>query len=155
MIIIVLIIKSTLDGALVRKNLQSVYMKILMNHLQLILLTASFNFDWPDDVTKFYDNTRPASQVSSQILSFDCFLDQRSSNGSSKNVIELFYQKMIMYAILPFLLVFASFASWSLIYCFKKKVDKSKKKGRIVATIIILFFLVHPNIVQYMFNSFN
>ena len=71
LICLIIIIKSTLDGALIKKNLQSIYIKILMNHLQLIVLTASFDFDWPDNVTEFYDTTRPVSQVAQQILSFD------------------------------------------------------------------------------------
>ena len=105
-IIIVIIIRSTLEGALVRKNLQSVYMKILMNHLQLILLTSSFDFDWPDNVKEFYDSTKPVSQVSNQLISFDCFLDKRSE-GNDSNIIRIYWQKMIMYAVMP--LVFAFF----------------------------------------------
>ena len=101
-IIIVIIIRSTLEGALVRKNLQSVYMKILMNHLQLILLTSSFDFDWPDNVKEFYDSTKPVSQVSNQLISFDCFLDKRSENNDT-NIIRIYWQKMLMYAVMPFI----------------------------------------------------
>jgi len=45
--LIVFMIRSTLAGAVEKKNVTSIYMKILMNHLQLITLTASFNFSWP------------------------------------------------------------------------------------------------------------
>jgi hypothetical protein len=113
LIVIIFMIKSTLESALVKKNLQSVYIKILMNHLQLILLTASFNFDWPDNVTDFYDTTKPASQVSSQILSFDCFLDQRSNDNDS-NLIPIFYQKMIMYAVVPVVMVIVCTLFWNI-----------------------------------------
>ena len=44
---LVLMIRSTLAGASQLKNVQSVYYKILMNHIQLIMLTASFNMNWP------------------------------------------------------------------------------------------------------------
>lgn len=64
-------IRSTLAGALQRKNIQSVYIKILMNHLQLIYLTASFDFDWPERVVDLFETSEPVAQVSSQILSFD------------------------------------------------------------------------------------
>ena len=154
-IVIVIIIKSTLDGALVKKNLQSIYIKILMNHLQLILLSASFDFDWPDNVNEFYDTTRPASQVSSQILSFDCFIDQRSESSDSSESSDLYFKKMIMYAFLPLGIMLASLTFWSAFYLCKTSSDKSKIKGRIIATIIILLFLIHPSIVQFMFNSFN
>ena len=68
---------------------------------------------------------------------------------------KLYYQKMIMYAMLPFTIVLLSLIIWQIFYCAYKKADKSKAGARKIATIIILFFLVHPNIVQYMFNNFN
>jgi len=37
-------VRSTLAGATQQKNNTSIYMKILMNHFQLILLVSSFNF---------------------------------------------------------------------------------------------------------------
>jgi hypothetical protein len=46
--LIVMMIKSTMAGAVEKKNVTSIYMKIMMNHMQLITLTASFNFNWPD-----------------------------------------------------------------------------------------------------------
>ena len=68
---ICIMIRSTLNGALQRKNIQSVYIKILMNHLQLILLTASFDFNWPQNVEDFFETSEPIAQVSQQVLSFD------------------------------------------------------------------------------------
>ena len=124
-----------------------------MNHLQLIILTASFDFNWPERVEKFFETTEPVAKVSSQILSFDCFLDQRSDSGDSQSM-RLFYQKMIMYALLPLILALGSLAFWNLYYCNKRAATKEKKPGRIMATLIILFFLVHPTIVQYMFSNF-
>jgi hypothetical protein len=48
---IVLMVRSTLQGALNKNNVTSIYIKILMNHLQLVLLTSSFEFKWPEKVT--------------------------------------------------------------------------------------------------------
>ena len=150
---IVFMIKSTLNGALQRKNIQSVYIKILMNHLQLIYLTSSFDFDWPDNVVELFEASEPVAQVSQQILSFDWFLDQRT-DSSDANTVRLFYQKMIMYALLPLLLALGSVGFWYIYYWCRKSADKEKRPGRIMATVIILFFLVHPTIVQYMFSNF-
>jgi hypothetical protein len=44
------IIRSTIQGAKDKYNITSIYMKILMNHFQLIVMTASFNFKWPEQV---------------------------------------------------------------------------------------------------------
>ncbi len=74
----VVLIRSTL--VLGRKNVvsfQSVYMRILMNHLQLIILTASFHLDWPQKVLQFFANVRLFSNMATQLISIDCFLDKR------------------------------------------------------------------------------
>ena len=149
---IVLIVRSTLAGALQKKNVQSVYIKLLMNHLQLLTLTSSFDLRWPDSVSSFFSSSNEVAQVTTQFLSFDWFLDQRNSGGS--NIIRLYYQKMIMYALIPLIMAICSAIFWSLYFWFKKKVDPIRKRGRIMATLIILFFLIHPTIVQYMFSNF-
>lgn len=108
-----IMIRSTLSGALQRKNIQAVYIKILMNHLQLIVLTASFDFDWPKRILKLFNTTKPVAQVSDQIISFDCFLDQRSNGSTGGNLIRLYYQKMIMYALLPIVMAICCYMFWT------------------------------------------
>ena len=46
-VLVVLMIRSTLNGALEVRNVTSIYQKIILNHVQLIVLTSSFNFNWP------------------------------------------------------------------------------------------------------------
>jgi len=58
-------IRSTLAGASQLKNVQSVYYKILLNHMQLIMLTASFNLNWPE-----MGDRRTFQVDTSQLLSF-------------------------------------------------------------------------------------
>ncbi|CDW79084.1 UNKNOWN [Stylonychia lemnae] len=80
-LIVTFLIRSTLNGAKDKRNITSIYLKILMNHLQVIVLTAQFEFQWPQ--------------------------------------------------------------------------SKAEQIGRTVSTIIIILFLVHPSIVQYMFSNFS
>ena len=37
-----------------KKSNISVFIKILMSHIQVIVLTASFDFDWPAEVMSHY-----------------------------------------------------------------------------------------------------
>ena len=155
---IIIIIRSTLAGALQRKNIQSVYIKLLMNHLQLLILTASFDFDWPDRVNKIFEDIRACcSGYNSDIFIRPDFwikeVKEKYSEGMG-NLVRLYYQKMIMYALLPLLLALGSLIFWNLYFCRKSKALKDKKISRIMATLIILFFLVHPSIVEYMFSNF-
>ena len=52
----------------------SVYLKILTNHLQLIVITLNFDLDWPTQVSQVKETAKPLADVSSRIISFDCFL---------------------------------------------------------------------------------
>lgn len=149
---IVIMIRSTIVGATQMKNLQSIYIKILMNHLQLLVLTSSFDFKWPTNVQEVFSSSKSIDQITTQFYSLDWFLDQR--NGGGVGFIRLYYQKMIIYAIIPVFLLIFSVLFWTVFYCFKKKVNADKKNGRIIATIIILLFLIHPKIVQFMFSNF-
>ena len=63
-VVICFVIRSTLKGAVEKKNVTSIYFKIMMNHLQLLLLTASFEFDWPEQVDKFFEVAEPVAQIS-------------------------------------------------------------------------------------------
>ena len=72
--LVAFMIKSTFSGAKDKNNVTSIYIKILMNHVQLIVLTASFNFDWPDKVKDLFDAAKPVASASTQVLSIDCFL---------------------------------------------------------------------------------
>lgn len=76
-------IRSTLSGAKEKNNVTSIFMKILLNHFQLILLTASFDFKWPDAVVQLFNTAKPVATVSTQILSFDCFLDSRAISSNT------------------------------------------------------------------------
>lgn len=151
-IVIVVIVRSTLNSATRRKNLSSVYIKILMSHLQLITLVASFQFNWTNAVTEFFETSGVVSNVSSEVISLDCLIDSRSENHD-ENVIPLYYTKMILLALLPIILSLIIIGFWIIYYCINKK-QKRKLKGRIVSTLLIVFFLVYPTITDYMFSNF-
>lgn len=73
-IAIVFMIRSTLKGASERRNITSVFQKILLNHFQLVILTANFDFKWPAIVMSFFAVNRPVGDATTQIFSVDCFL---------------------------------------------------------------------------------
>lgn len=47
---IVFLVRSTIQGATKKKSLLSVFFRVLMNHFQLLTLTASFDLDWPEQL---------------------------------------------------------------------------------------------------------
>ncbi|CDW88760.1 UNKNOWN [Stylonychia lemnae] len=163
-VVIAFMIRSTLQGAADVKNITSVFQKILLNHIQLIVLTASFNFSWPQIVVNYFKTSETVGEASNQIFSIDCFLNEDKGFGlndeSQKNGqrvqqfgIRIFYIKLAMFGILPFLLMLISSLFWFILY--HKPSDKHIRKTKSISSIVLLLFLVHPNIVKSVFNSFN
>ena len=64
----------TMSSMMKQKSNVSVFLKILTNHLQLIVLTLNFDLDWPGSVNAVNETAKPLADVSSRIISFDCFL---------------------------------------------------------------------------------
>ena len=120
--------------------------------MQLIFLTASFKFNWPEQVVRFFNTVKPVATASNQIFSFDCLIDPRVTESNVLQQIRIFFQKLIMYAILPIILLILVFGFWSLYRVIKRY--KVNVGSRIMSTLVIVLFLVHPNIVQYMFFDF-
>ena len=57
-----------------------------------------------------------------------------------------------MMALLPFILAAASFGFWHIYKVIKK--HKIQVDGKAMSTLVIILFLAHPNIVQFMFYNF-
>eukprot|EP00347_Sterkiella_histriomuscorum_P017498 403349122 len=194
--LLIFMIRSTLNGAKEEKNVTSIYLKILVNHLQLISLTQSFNFDFPEELVKFFSGTGDVKEsTATQILSVDCFMDKRQSDNEQMNP-ELYFQKLMIIALIPIIIVLTVFVIWSILKGYierKRKINlgkewkdkiqtyvkvikkgdpleqevariqlsKLKQKaqyeivGKIISTIVILLFFMHPTIVEYSVSNFN
>ena len=55
MVILSIMVKSTINSALVPKKLHSIYLKIMANYMQIVLITMKFELDWPDEVLELFD----------------------------------------------------------------------------------------------------
>ncbi len=85
----------------------------------------------------------------------DCFLNGESTDKNQKSEfpIRTFYFKLMLFSLMPFLLFAASYGVWSIISM--KQNDKKILQTKAISTVVILLFLVHPNIVNFVFNVFN
>jgi hypothetical protein len=58
----------------------SVYIKILLNHMQIMVLIAGFNFKWPEKVKSFLNSPGPIAISTDSIVSFDCIAERRNAS---------------------------------------------------------------------------
>ena len=144
-----IMVSSTLKSAFSAKSLHSIYIKIFTNYLQIVFLTTQFNLNWPTYVLSFFEIQKNAASASDQLYSIDCFFTEKSGYSNE----DIYYYKLLTAALIPIIIWSLSFIVW-IVVCFFKETYKFIKR-EFFTSIIVLFFLVHPNIVKTIFSSFS
>lgn len=142
----VFIVATSIKSGSSRQALHSVYLKVLMNYFQLVMLMGSFNLSWPTLMKKMLDIQDSAGSFSEHMFTTDCLEDNFDEN-------EAFYQKLLLLSASPIVFFVISSVFWVLLAACKQSI--SMLKNELVASGIILFFLLHPSVMRVMFNAFN
>uniref|UniRef100_A0A7S3JBG8 Uncharacterized protein n=1 Tax=Euplotes harpa TaxID=151035 RepID=A0A7S3JBG8_9SPIT len=149
-------VKNLIKSAL-KPSPTSVYTKILMNHLQLISITSSFNFEWPSSILSFFSAVTPIATASDNLISFDCFLDTRSegsvdttSNTAPDSDLRVGQLNVIIYWLLPWILALVVIVAYSVILRKRQKLN-----ARFLTCYIFILFMIFPSITQKMVDQFN
>ena len=69
-------VRGVIKGAL-KESSSSAFNKIMMNHLQMLIITSDFDMSWPDTVQDIFAVAGPINAVTEAIVNFDCFMDTR------------------------------------------------------------------------------
>ena len=48
-----------------------------MNHMQMMVITSSYDMNWPPEVTDFLLQIAPLMEFQRMLVAFDCFMDPR------------------------------------------------------------------------------
>jgi hypothetical protein len=137
-----------------------------------MVLTVSFELNWPESISGMLGSVEPVANISTQFISFDCFLDQRQDDGSGSNDLPLLFSRLIIIVFLPLVLLAVIVIFWYIKYCWNlRKIPKSSdsdnryfyavrderkiRDSRITTTSFIILFLIHPSLVEVMFDMFN
>lgn len=93
----------------------------------------------------------PVANAGTALLSLDCFLGKDEDTNFARPL----YLKTLIMALLPIFVVILVYLFWSIVD-FVKKADRDSSSIRTKATssLIVVLFLLHPNLVQTMFKMF-
>lgn len=169
LIYIVIIVYSTLHAVNSSKTKLNCVMRMMINHVQLMLIVSSLKLSWPSDVDAVLSSTSAISNISTQMISFDCFIDQRRTDGTGDNKIPLLYSRLIIAVALPAVIIVGSFVFWHIRYMietrhlkyedlsqrFDIREHRTLRDSRVTTTNIVVLFLIHPTVVRVMFDMFN
>jgi hypothetical protein len=170
-LIIVFLVRSTIqEENQKRRQTHSVFIKIMMNHMQMILITTSFNMKWPDEILDFFKNISIIVEFQKMIVSFDCWMDTRvwadddyetvfkhQFMDREEDPLRITYYKLFIYAVLPIICGICSVCVWYVILRRRGKFATIKDQLYIkfISTLVILLYLFHPQITQFMIDMFN
>ncbi|CAI2387538.1 unnamed protein product [Moneuplotes crassus] len=169
-VVIIILIKFTIQGSGRKRNIATVYNRIILNHVQMLVIIYGLDLDWPDNFMLIYQNAEPVAEAPQQFISFDCFIDKRTDSSLDANTIPLFFIRVIIACILPVLVILLNLIFWYSIYIYYKSKVKAdndqereekqqllckQRKRRILASILVVMIFLHPSITELVFELFN
>jgi hypothetical protein len=92
---------------------------MMLNHFQLLTLTASFDLKWPSQLRDFFSIVKPISEAATQFLSFDCFLGQQREGA-----LRTYYLKVVLFALAPGIVIGAAFFVWRAVFKYQERKTK-------------------------------
>ena len=145
-IALIVIVKTAINSAKKQRSYYSIFIKIMLNYLQLVMLTAAFQMKWPSYMKELFKIQQSAGNVTEQIFAVDCFF----STGSKDSQALAVRMKLVGIGLSPLVLIGISFLIWAPVSLVRKKL--SYLKNELMTTIVVCFFLIHPSIVKFMFS---
>lgn len=126
-----------------RKGL-SIYMKILLNYLQMITIIQGFELKWPFYVRNYLNAfSTVGGGISTQVISIDCLL-----HDYNLDIVALYGQTLIL-SVLPFVIYIAAAVVLLMISIFKKK----NQGIRFVVVVIVVSVFLQPSIIKILFDN--
>ncbi len=142
-----------LDGA---SDHSPIYIKILFNYIQIVSILGTFEFNWPSQAYSMFGINQQAVASTQQFFSFDCLLKQEVFKNMGLRV---FFTKLWFLSISPLAIIIILYIIWIIIFSIKYKGEMSKHKTlfkyNYVTSLVIMLFMVHPNIIQSAISSFS
>ena len=122
----------------------AIYVKILMNYTQMMIIAASLNMRWPSYASTFLNAQIMVGNAAEQVFSVDCLLQKVYPD-------QLLFMKVTMTSILPVALMLLGVLAWLLIAMCK---SIALFKEKLVATFVMILFILHTTITKTEFSVF-
>lgn len=140
-----LVIIIAIRGATRPRSEIAIHLKIFMNYLQMVVVAASLNINWPDFVSLFLNGQDSAGAMAEQLFSVDCIMQDFS-------VKSVYYTKLQSTALIPAGLLFLAIIVWSAISICSRVANIWHK---VVASLVMILFIMHPSLTKAMFALYS
>ncbi|CAI2367995.1 unnamed protein product [Moneuplotes crassus] len=128
----------------------SILLRILTNYFQLISLTPSYQFNYPESIYHAFNPIEKVGSSSESFLSFDCFFSDSNIVAFTPSTVIF---KLFLSAILPAIAIVLIVLFWVGFSYTNFKWCQDTKRG-ITVTVICLLFLIHPTLTNLSLTMF-
>ena len=126
------------------KKGMSIYMKILLNYLQMITILQNFELKWPFYVRNYLNFFASfGGGLSAQVISTDCLLEDYNID-----IVSLYAQTWLI-SFMPFMIYFVAGVILTLIYLIKRK----SQIIRFIVVVIVVSIFLQPSILKILFDN--
>lgn len=127
----------------IKKGL-SIYLKILLNYLQLISIVENLELKWPFYAKSYLNVYTNMGSVSTQTVSLECILNDLEYN------VESLYVETIFSILLPFITFFIALSSLIVLHFLTRR---AKQTTRFIVIVIVASIFLQPTIVKMLYKN--
>ena len=143
-----LLIWITLRSQMKARSEFSIYLRLVLGHTQLLMLLASFRFEWPPEVRRFFALFQSVADAPQQLFSVDCLFQQVST-------LPRFFNMLVAYWMLPLGGAALLAVFWLIQIRPRHRPARLHFKARFIASWLVFLFLIHPGVASVLFGSFS
>ncbi len=125
------------------------YYKILMNHLHLLILVSSFDFNWPRQIESFLADPHRAHAPSQELFSLECMVEDFTCLQ-----FPVYLLNLAAYSTAPLVAALALFIFWRVKECRRRSGTARRACRKFVNSFYVLLFTLHPFIARSVFSVF-
>ena len=103
-LVIMFLVRSTLGGIEAKKPLYQVFLKIFLNHFQILAAVAQIDFKWPAIIQNVLASQQGVADGPSRILSVDCIMMDMFPGDGDEPALRLNYVRLILFTLMPFII---------------------------------------------------
>ena len=123
------------------------WFKLLLSHIQLLLLLTSFNLNWPQPLTSASQTLSKVLLLPEQALSNQCFYHFSIDSDSSLS----FIRRVVTAMVLPFIVTIGVLCILSVRHCVSRSL--AGLRSEVGTSVLILLYMTGPSQAMVLFES--
>jgi len=143
-VFLIIMILGNLRNTVKKKSSMSIHFRIFMNYNQVSMLMSSLQVKWPVDLLSFFEGLKMTGNASQFAFSNECLTSDSSIN--------YLYQKAIVVAVTPVILIILACLVWGIVALFKRKTEYLRV--HVVCSVIVLLLSMQPIVLQSSLQLF-